>query len=689
MSLRLSLAAAVLVAALAACGGGGGGSPASPLPPSTPPSITLSATASQTLSGGKPVALTATLASSEPVTWQLAAGAPGSLSAASGGTVNYLPPASVAAMTTVTVTASAGGASKAISLTLYPEPGAPGLRHVAGTLGGIGNADDAGALARFGNITDTATDGQGNLYVVDRSAIRKVSAAGQVTTLAVRTDSHADGPAGQGHIGYPQAIAAGANGAVLFLDNAEGKVSLRQLAPDGSVTTLVQDALLEKAWRMVAAPANKAYLIRNRSIVLAGAGTATVLAGDDSDSNSPPADGQGNTARFADIGATTADSDGNLLVVHGNRLSKVTPAGVVSTVLSMSGATSSNEESIGGLALDSGGNPVVLVHNQKSRYYALRRLVAGKAESLFQDWYASVEAMHDPTAPLQLRVAGGKILLVRRTDIRQLQENLLQPFAGLANDYFSDVDGPGTAARFANLEWLAADRAGNIYVTDFPPSFQTNRLERQSGLYLRKIAPDNTVSTVLIRTAFGVPSKMVADTAGNLYISEQMTQQSRIQPRGGAVYKVTPDGTLSLLAGQPAALGPSDQQADGIGATARFIMPVLAGVDAAGNVYVREQWGTTDNVRKIAPDGTVTTMAALPAGLGAAPDGYTYTAERGAIYRHTAAGKEVVAGIPGSYGNAPGALPGRLEERLSLTPTGLHSFALISGNAILKLVLPH
>ncbi len=685
--IRSILAAAVLLATLAACGGGGGATstPAAP----TPPSITLASAANRVLSGGKPVALTATLSSSDTVTWQLAAGAPGSLSATSGATVNYVPPASVAAMTQVDISASAGGASKTIKLTLYPDPGAPGLSLVAGSLGGPGNADGAGTAARFFNIAHAATDSQGNLYVTEsgyRYAIRKVTTAGVVSTLVEGTTRQVDGSAGQAQAAYPQLIASGNNGALLFTDVSDGKISLRQLAPDGGITTLVQDPLLGDARMLVAGPGNTAYVVRNRSIVLAGPGAATVLAGDENDYSSLPVDGPGQTARFAGIDAAAGDRDGNLLVLHGNRLSKVTPAGVTSTVLPAS-ATSSGQEVLSSLALDANGIPLVLVRNTTTKSYAVRRLGAGPAETLFQGQFLDVPEVLDQAYPLHLRVANGKILLVRRTDIRQLQDKQLHPFAGLAYDAVTNVDGPGTSARFTNPYALAADGAGNIYVADYPEPF--NAIQRPSGLYLRKIAPDNTVSTVLVRKTFGIPGKILADTAGNVHISETLPLQGRIQPLGGAVYKMTPDGALSLLAGQPAATGSSNQQVDGAGAAARFIMPELAGLDAAGNVYVRESVGATNNVRKITPDGTVTTIAALPAEIGVAPDGFKYTVEGSAIYRITASGKEVVAGIPGQYGTVTGALPGRLGFQPEVTPTGPYSFAVISGNAILKLVLPH
>src|SRR5206468_5287962 len=120
----------ILCAVLSACGGGGSSSPAASTPaPSTPVSpapppvpaatLSLSSPTLRTIAGGSAIPMTAKLSSGGAVHWQLAAGAPGSLSTDSGTTVRYQPPAGpLAAATTVTVTASGDGASAALTLAL-------------------------------------------------------------------------------------------------------------------------------------------------------------------------------------------------------------------------------------------------------------------------------------------------------------------------------------------------------------------------------------------------------------------------------------------------------------------------------------------------------------------------------------------------------------------------------------------
>jgi hypothetical protein len=68
------------------------------------------------------------------------------------------------------------------------------------------------------------------------------------------------------------------------------------------------------------------------------------------------------------------------------------------------------------------------------------------------------------------------------------------------------------------------------------------------------------------------------------------------------IRKITPDGTVSTLAGNPNNAG----YADGKGSAANFQWPFDVSVDAAGNVYSVDPWNW--DIRKITPDGTATTI---------------------------------------------------------------------------------
>ncbi len=136
-----------------------------------------------------------------------------------------------------------------------------------------------------------------------------------------------------------------------------------------------------------------------------------------------------------------------------------------------------------------------------------------------------------------------------------------------------------------SLRGVAVDQAGNVYAAHW------------DGL-IEKITPDGLVSSLAgTTTATGAPKfsramGVAVDQAGNVYVAENETIQI-----------ITPEGAVSTLAGKEGTAG----YVDGPGSVARFSVPVGVAVDAGGNVYVAEEANHT--VRKITPAGMVTTIA--------------------------------------------------------------------------------
>jgi sugar lactone lactonase YvrE len=77
-----------------------------------------------------------------------------------------------------------------------------------------------------------------------------------------------------------------------------------------------------------------------------------------------------------------------------------------------------------------------------------------------------------------------------------------------------------------------------------------------------------------------------------------------------AIRKVTPQGVVTTLAGMPGSFG----SADGSGSTARFNYPDKLAVDSAGNVFVVDSGNAT--LRKVTPDGAVATLAGKAGSFG-------------------------------------------------------------------------
>lgn len=158
--------------------------------------------------------------------------------------------------------------------------------------------------------------------------------------------------------------------------------------------------------------------------------------------------------------------------------------------------------------------------------------------------------------------------------------------AGLAN-------GTGTAALFNLPTGIVADAAGNIYVAD-----NGNNL-------IRKITSKGVVTTFAgsgvrgatngtgIAASFNQPQALAIDSAGNIYVADM---------GNNLVRKITALGVVTTLAGSGSA-----GSANGTGAVASFNGPAGLAVDASGNVYVGDS--NNNMVRKITKDGVVTTLA--------------------------------------------------------------------------------
>lgn len=102
---------------------------------------------------------------------------------------------------------------------------------------------------------------------------------------------------------------------------------------------------------------------------------------------------------------------------------------------------------------------------------------------------------------------------------------------------------------------------------------------------------------------FNGPSGLAIDTSGALYVADG---------HNGTIRKITPDGMVSTVAGKAGEHGSTD----GPASAARFSFPRGMALDLAGNLYVVEGGNGNDIVRKITPDGMVSTLVGTPGKWG-------------------------------------------------------------------------
>ena len=460
---------------------------------------------------------------------------------------------------------------------------------LAGGVGVTGTNDGPGTEARFNYPEGVAVDGAGNVYVADTSnhTIRKVTPAGVVTTLAgtpgVSGTNNGTGTAAKFY--YPFGLAVDTNGTVYVADTYN-------------------------------------HVIRK----ITAAGAVTTFAGKMSTSGS--ANGTSTTARFYYPVGMAVGSGGTLYVAdYGNNfIRKITSSGTVSTLAGTAGSSGSNNGTGSARALQStvrrGGGP-------QERFGVCRRLRQpthpqdhlrrrgdhpGRPDRRFrhQQWHRQCRALQ-----LTQRRRGGQqrqCVYRRLTATKSCARLVLRAWSPIWRGW-PGSPGPTTAPApppgSTVPAGVAVDGSGNVYVAEY------------QNHAIRKITPAGVVTTLAGRPGtsgtnngtgtaarFTNPIGVAVDASGSVYVGDSGNH---------AIRKITSAGVVTTLAGLVGTSGTND----GVGAAARFYYPEDVAVDGSNYVYVADAGNHC--IRKVAPDGTVTTLAGL-CGNSGSDDGTNSTA---------------------------------------------------------------
>jgi hypothetical protein len=171
-----------------------------------------------------------------------------------------------------------------------------------------------------------------------------------------------------------------------------------------------------------------------------------------------------------------------------------------------------------------------------------------------------------------------------------------------AQAHAASVSPTGSPTEIGTVLGIVVDAAGNFYVTD------GNGLGLHSTNVVRKITPAGIVTTLAGTfneegSADGIGEAARFNSPDSLAI-DASNNIYVADPVDNTIRKITPDGLVTTLAGRA---GEKGGAADGMRGLARFYSPSAIAVDHDGIVYVADNGNNM--IRKITPDGLVTTWA--------------------------------------------------------------------------------
>jgi trimeric autotransporter adhesin len=437
-----------------------------------------------------------------------------------------------------------------------------------------------------GAYAGVAVDRDGNLYITDplNFRVRRVSPDGTISTVAGDgTSGYSSGllgdggPATRARLSNPAGIAVDASGNLYIADPSDSRI--RKISPDGIISTVAGDGA--QGFSGDGGPATSAHLKWPIGVAVDGAGNLYIgdsgnsrirridgngiistMAGD----GTPASSGDGGPAAKAQLNYpafVAVDSGGNVYITTGDRVRWISPDGVITTV---AGDGTRGYSGDGGPAIDA---PLS---------YSLGVAADGNGNLYIAD--------------------GARLRKVS-------QAGVITTVAGNGKSYYGGDNGPAAGAQIGIFccqlaGGVAVDREGSLYLAETWNS------------RVRKFSPEGIITTVAGNGAVGFsgdggpasnaqmafPVSVAVDAAGTLYIAD--TWNFRVR-------KVSKEGIITTVAGN----GTQGHSGDGGDArNAQIGFPFGLAIGADGSLYIADIL----SVRKVAPDGVISTLASFYAG---------------------------------------------------------------------------
>jgi len=426
----------------------------------------------------------------------------------------------------------------------------------------------------------------GNLYIADtnNNAIRKVTAAGTITTVAGNGTpgySGDNGPASAALLSGPHGILVDASGNLLIADTYNW--SIRRVNAAGIITTI--------------------------------AGTGVFCPPNTSGSCGGRGDGGPATSAFlSEPGSVAVDTLGNLFIADtgDNSIRQVNSSGIINRVAGSgvngyggdhgpAGLAYLNQPN--GVALDAAGNVFIadtLNHRiRKVDTSGIITTIAGNGVAGYtgDGGPASAASLNMPS---YIVLDGAGNLYISDSANERIRETMvsgtIDTIAGDGGYRYAGDGGLATSASIQQPLGVAVDASGNLFIAD------------TYNNCIREVDINGVISTVAgngipgysgdtgpaVGASLDLPRTVAFDAAGNLFIADN----------GNNVVRRVTAGIISTIAGNGVAGYYGD---NGPATSASLYSPSGVAIDNSGNVYIADEYNSA--IRMVAPGGTITTIA--------------------------------------------------------------------------------
>ncbi|MCB4792090.1 MAG: carboxypeptidase regulatory-like domain-containing protein [Elusimicrobia bacterium] len=442
----------------------------------------------------------------------------------------------------------------------------PIIRTVAGTLytGSWANGI-YGLAAQLGSVNGIASDGKGNVYIVegDNYRVRKVNAAGIITAFAgtgAEGYSGDGGPATSAMIYRPCGIAVDVTGNVYIADSYNNRV--RKVDSSGIITTFAGNgsmgysgdggsatsAALARPFGIAVDGSGNVYIsdsYNNRIRKVNSAGIISTVAGTGEGGYS----GDGGPATSAKLNqpyGIAVDGTGNVYIADNRRIRKVDSTGIISTFAGAGGsgytgdggmATSVNLDRVQWVAVDGSGN----VYVSKLGYDRVGKINSSGVMTYFAGGgYSSADGIDpalselmSPYGTVAVDYSGNVYISEYSRNPRVRKVDLEDPSVqyGIICGRLTKPD--GTAASGVVVELVGSNDVKYRETTD------------ENGNYLLKVAP-GTYNLVAVSECYyeQIQTGNVVANGDNVIANMTVSQKPQIGMISGKVTKA--DGTTEL-----------------------------------------------------------------------------------------------------------------------------------------------